>query len=116
MTFRRHLQSLTVGVAVVLLVASSAAARTFNLPYLGAIGGTRIEAGRYKITWEEHSPGVTVTVAKGKNVVTTSEGRLESRSTKYQRNTVVYKTNADGSQSIIELRVGGTSTAIVFSE
>ncbi len=116
MIFRRHLQSLTVSVAVLLLVASSALASTFNVPYSATMGGAQIEAGNYRITWEEGSLGVTVTVAQGKNVVATAKGRLESRSTKYQRNMVVYSTNSDGSQSISELRVGGTNTAIVFSE
>ena len=116
MMYRRHLGSLVSSVAVLLLVAGSALASTFNVPYAGKMGEARIEAGRYKITWEQHSPGVTVTVAKGKEVVATAKGRLESRKTKFQRNMVVYNTNADGSQTITEIRIGGTNSAIVFSE
>ena len=77
---------------------------------------TMVEAGRYDITWEQHSPDVTVTFAKGKEVIVTAKGRMESRSTKYQRNMIVYTTQPDGSQTINELRIGGTSSAIVFNE
>jgi hypothetical protein len=41
---------------------------------------------------------------------------METRPAKFQRNMVVYNTKADGTQTITELRIGGTSTAIVLSE
>ena len=116
MTNRRCFRYLVSGVAVLVLMAGSALASTFKVPYPGTMGGTRIEAGRYKITWQEHSPDVTVSVTQGKKTVATVKGRLESRNMKFQRNMVVYNTNADGSQTISELRFGGTNTAIVFSE
>jgi hypothetical protein len=61
---------------------------------------------------------VTVTQGKGKkaSVIATAQGRLENRDTKYERNMVVYTTHPDGSQSVSELRIGGTSTAIVFDK
>lgn len=116
MTFRTYLRYLMAGIAVLLLVASSALARTFDLPYSGTIGGTHVEAGHYKITWDAQSSDVTVTVASGKDVIATAKGKLESRDIKYRRNSVLYTTKADGSQSVSELRVGGTNTAIVLSE
>jgi hypothetical protein len=97
-----------------LIVSAGALASTYNVPYSGKMGGARIEAGRYNITWEHHSPGVMVTVSKGKNVVATVQGKLEERSSRFERNMVVYSTNADGSQTINEIRVGGTNQAIVF--
>jgi hypothetical protein len=102
--------------AVLVLMAGSALAATFHVPYAGKIGEARIEAGRYNVTWQENSPEVTVTVAKGKEVVTTVKARMETRPAKFQRNMVVYNTKADGTQTITELRIGGTSTAIVLSE
>ncbi len=113
---RRHVRILVSTVAIFMLVAGSAMASTFSVPYSGKMGGARVEAGKYNITWEQQSPEVTVTVAKGKEVVATAKGRMESRQTKYERNMVVYSTHSDGSQSITELRIGGTSSAIVFSE
>jgi len=113
---RRHLRVALSGAAVFMLAAGTALASTFNVPYSGKMAGAKIEAGRYNITWQANSPDVTVTVSKGKEVVATAKGRMESRSTKYQRNMVVYSTNSDGSQTITELRIGGTNSAIVFSE
>jgi len=114
MTYRTYLRGLISSAAVLLLVSASALASTFSVPYSGKMGGARIEAGHYNITWEHHSPGVTVTVAKGKNVVATVQGKIEERGTRFERNMVVYTTNADGSQTINELRIGGTNQAIVF--
>jgi len=116
MKYRRYLQGLVSGVAMLLLASASALASTFNLPFPGTIGGTKLDAGRYEMKWQEHSPSVSVSVAKGKNVVATVQGRIEERSSKFQRNMVVYSTKPDGSQVITELRVGGTNRAIVFEE
>ncbi len=113
---RKHLRVLVSTVAIFMLTAGDALATSFNIPYAGKLGGARVEAGRYKITWQEHSPDLTVTVTKGKEVVTTAKGRMETRDTKYQRNMVVYTTQPDGSQTITELLIGGTKSAIVFGE
>jgi len=113
---RKMLQMLVTGVAVLMLATGSALASSFNLPYKGNMGEARLDAGHYEITWQQHSPDVTVTVNKGKNVIATAKGRLENRETKYDRNMVVYTTQPDGSQSISELRIGGTSSAIVFDK
>ena len=114
MTYRSYFRNLISSAAVVLLMSASVLASTFNLPYSGKLAGTKLEAGHYNITWEHHSPSATVTVSKGKTVVATVQGRIEERSSKYDRNMVVYATNADGSQSISEIRLGGTNQAIVF--
>ena len=114
MTYRSYLRGLSSSAAVLLIVGASALASTFSVPYSGKMGGTRIDAGHYNITWEHHSPGVTVTVSKGKNVVATVQGKIEERGTKFERNMLVYSTSAEGSQTINEIRVGGTNQAIVF--
>jgi hypothetical protein len=121
MTHYKHLRVLVFGSAVLLLAAVSAFAKsskTFNLPYAGLLAGSRIEAGRYQVMWEEHSPQVTVTVARegGRKFVATAQGKIEERNTKYSRNMVVYSTRPDGTQVISELRLGGSSKAIVFGE
>ncbi len=115
MNFRRHLGTLISSMAVVLLASATAMATTISVPYSGTLAGKHIEAGQYKITWEHHSPTATVTLAEGKKIVATVEGKLEERTTKFQRNMVVYSTQPDGSQVISEIRIGGTNTAIVFA-
>lgn len=119
MTHHKLLRSLISGVALVLLVSASALAngsRTIKLAYPATLSGTQIEAGQYQLRWEERSPEATVTLAKGKNVVATAQGKLEQRSAKYERNMVVLTTRADGSRTINEFRLAGTNKAIVFSE
>jgi len=114
------LQMLITVVAVLMLAAGSALASSFSFPYSGKMGDTKLGAGHYEVTWEHHSPDVSVTVShsKGKNkgVIATAQGRMENRDTKYERNMVVYTSQADGSQVVSELRIGGTSTAIVFDK
>ena len=113
---RKMLRMLVTGVAVLMLTAGSALAASFNFPYPAKMGGALLKSGSYNVTWEHHSPEVTVTVADGKKVVTTAEGRLETRPGKFAYNMVVYNTQPDGSQSIAELRIKGTNSAIVFDK
>ncbi len=104
----------------IFLVASASAlaknSRSFNLTYSASLNGTQLAAGEYRVTWESHSPGATVTFTNSKNVVATAQGKLVERDVKYERNAVVYETNADGSRIITEIRFGGTKQAIVFGE
>ncbi len=111
---------LVTAVAVLVLAAGSAFASSFSFPYAGRMGDSKVGVGHYEVTWEHHSPEVTVTVTqekgKTKGVVATAKGRMEDRDTKYERNMVVYTTQADGSQAVAELRIGGTNKAIVFDK
>ena len=115
MVNRRNLRGLISGMAAILLVSATAMANTISLPYAGTLGGKQVAAGHYKITWEHHSPTATVTLADGKRIVATVEGKIEERSNKFARNVVVYTTQSDGSQVISEIRLAGTNTAIVFT-
>jgi hypothetical protein len=87
-----------------------------SMPFAAEMNGTHIAAGQYNISWQASNPSLTVTVAKGQSVVATVQGKMEDRSNKFQTNMVVYKAKPDGSQIVSEIRLGGTSQAIVFSE
>ena len=113
---RKMLRMLVTGAALLVFTAGSALAASFNFPFPAKMGGTNIEKGNYNVTWEHHSPEVTVTVANGKKVLTTAEGRLETRPGKFAYNMVVYDTQPDGSRTISELRIKGTNSAIVFDK
>ena len=118
---RTHFLSTAILALAVVLTASVPAYSAFNscrlnMSRAAVLNGTHLAAGQYNITWQEHSPSVTVTVAKGGKVVATVQGRMEERTRKFQRDMVVYTARPDGSQIINEVRVGGTSRAIVFSE
>jgi uncharacterized protein YlzI (FlbEa/FlbD family) len=119
MKHRKLLQSLMAGLSVLPLMSASAfakGARTISITYPASLGGVHLAAGHYDLSFEQHSPEATVKLAKGKNVVVTTHGKVEERSTKYQRNMVVFETKGDGSQVVSEIRLGGTNQAIVFSE
>ncbi len=119
MSHRKVLRGSMTGLAVLFLVGASAfakGARTIAITYPATLGGMHIAAGHYELTFEQHSPEATVTLAKGKTVVLTTQGRVEQRDTKYERNMVVFETKSDGTQIISEIRLAGTNQAIVFSE
>ncbi len=118
---RKHLLSsaiLTVAVILTAIVPAYATKKScrVNMPYAGTLSGAQLEAGRYKIIWQHHSPSLTVTVAQGKNVVASVQARMEERSTKFHTHMVLYTERPDGSRFISEIRVGGTRQVIVFSE
>ncbi len=119
MKHRKLLQSLMAGLSVLLLMSASAfakGARTISISYPATLGGVYLAVGHYDLTLEQHSPEATVMLAQGKKLVVTTRARVEERSTKYQRNMVVFETKGDGSQFVSEIRLGGTNQAIVFSE
>lgn len=120
MKMRNMVRILVTAVAMMMVAAGSALASSFSFPYSGKIGNAQVDSGVYNVTWVQNSPDVTVTVGHGKgkkmNVVATVQGRMENRDQKYERNMVVYNSNSDGSQTITELRIGGTRSAIVFDK
>jgi hypothetical protein len=90
--------------------------RTLNLPYPGSVNGTPIAAGVYDVGWVSHSPEATVTFNKGKKVIATAQGKWVDRSVKYNRDSVMYATNPDGSRAIAEIRFAGMTQVLVFGE
>ena len=119
MTHRKLLRALIPSLAVLLLVTAGALAkgpRTISVPYAGTLGGTKVEPGHYLLSYEQHSSEATVTLANGRKMIVTTQGKVLERPTKYKQNAVVYQRRDDGSQFISEIRLGGTNQAIVFSE
>ena len=96
--------------------AFAKASETLDIPFSASLSGTKVEAGRYRIDWNANSPEATVTLSKGKTVVATAEAKLVERDTRARRTAVVYKTKADGTEMISEIRFQGSSQALVFSE
>jgi len=108
-------------VALAFFVAVGAAARSRDgrsmvLHYDATVAGSHLASGEYDITWETHSPEATVSFMKQTKVVATAEGKVVDRGRKYAANQVVYDQNADGARVIREIRFGGSSEVIVFSE
>jgi len=117
MSVSKPMRSLFVAMALLVLASVSAFAENSTSVALSSsvsLNGTLIKAGRYSLTWEQHSPDATVTFSDGKKAVATARGRIVDRGIKYRRNMVVDNRNPDGSRVIVEIRLGGTTQAIVF--
>ena len=118
--FRRNSLGVPVLVLVLALIASAPAfannTRNVTLPHDMVLKGTPLQAGEYTIRWETRSPTAMVTVSKKKNVLATVEGQCVERGKKYDRNAILFDTNADGTNTIREIRLAGSSQAIVFYE
>jgi hypothetical protein len=90
--------------------------RTVTLGHDAILQGAALPAGRYSVEWETHSPEATVQFMQHHKVVLSTEGRVEQRDKKYDRNAVVYDTAPDGSMSLIELRFAGLNMVLVFNQ
>ena len=106
---------------VVLLLASAIPgfarnSRTVALTLKAVLSGTTLPAGQYVIRWKAQSNRATVEFAQGKKVVLSTQCSLEDRGKKYDTNTIVYSTAADGTNSISEIRFAGSSEVLVFNE
>jgi hypothetical protein len=108
--------SLLAIVAVAMVPAFGKNMRNLNLGHSVSLAGTQLAAGEYLVTWESHSPELTVTFQMGRNIVATAPAKMVERGVKYAVDSVVYNINADGSRTIAEVRIGGTKQAIVFGE
>jgi len=115
----KDLAMVMAALAVLVAVGASAFAKnthTLNLRRDAMLSGTRLDAGEYKIQWDNQSPGVMVKFSKKGNIMATAQGKLVDRGTTYRTDCVVYDTSADGSNTIREIRLGGSSEAIVLIE
>ncbi|HEY6292136.1 MAG TPA: hypothetical protein VI455_11340 [Terriglobia bacterium] len=106
----------TVIVVVVLATASAFAKgqRKITMKHAVSVNGTVVPAGSYKMTWSAESGDPTVSFVKRKKLVTSAEAHWVDRTTKYHDNSVLYETESDGSQKMIEIRFAGKSQVLVL--
>ena len=104
-------------IAIFLVAVASGSAkesRTVKVVYSASVGGTVIAPGDYKLQWKSRGPEATVTLMKGKKVVTTAQAEVVDRDAEYDQNAVVYETGSDGSRAIIEMRFADSKRVLVF--
>ena len=119
MTNRSYVGNLIPALAVLLLTTIPALAngsRRINVAYPASLNGTAIAAGEYKVSWEVQSSEATVSFMQDGRVVATAKGKFMDRNVKYARNSVVFRTKADNSRTIAEIRFAGTKQALVFAD
>jgi len=81
-----------------------------------AVNGTAVQAGDYKMKWTGSGDNVDVSIARGKHVLATSPGHVVALDSAPAQDTLYYRQNADGSQSLSEVRFGGKKFAIVLGQ
>ena len=91
------------------LVFASSASYTVTLFQPSVVGGTELKPGDYKMTVEDNK----VIISKGKAKVEASV-KTETADAKYSSTSVRY-TSTDGKYKIQEIRLGGTTTRLVFN-
>jgi hypothetical protein len=90
--------------------------RPFTLNSPVTLNGTRMPPGDYIISWESSLDDASVKLLHNDYLVASANARWVKREAKYPRDAYVYRRNADGSRTLIEIRFGGTRQALVFGK
>jgi hypothetical protein len=115
----RNLVGTSMMLALMIVASGWALAKdsvNLKLDFAASVHGTQLAAGEYQVSWQTHSPQATVTFKQKKGGVATAEGILAERPARYESNSVVYSTNADGSRNIIEIRFAGSNKVLTFGD
>lgn len=94
--------------------AARSKSKVLFVPYEGSVAGKSLSSGLYRVKCETNGANATLTFQLGHKVIATIEGKVANRSEKYVRNEVVYNVNANGSRSIIEIRLSHPSQVVIF--
>jgi hypothetical protein len=107
-------------IAGLLLVSSAFAgsskagtSKTINITSAVTLNGKSIPEGEYKVSVADDGQ---VTIAQGKKILATAQGKLVERDAKASTNTFVTNKQSDGSYKLTEINFAGQKTAVVFAE
>jgi hypothetical protein len=103
------IRKLLVVFAVLTAFTANAATYRVTLFQPGVVSGTELKAGDYRLELND----TKVTLVKGKQSVEATV-KVENSDKKFA-STVVRYADADGKYAIQEIRLGGTSTKLVFN-
>jgi len=95
---------------IALAVASAASTHRITLYNDASVNGQQLKAGEYKIQVKEG----TAVITSGKSTFETPV-KVENSGTKFPSTSVRFG-NENGSTTVQEIRLGGTTTKLVFSE
>ena len=91
-----------------LATASAASSYRITLFQPSIVAGQELQPGEYKVTLKDNK----AVIAKGKQSVE-ADVKTETADAKFSSTTVRYR-NGDGKYRVQEIRLGGTSTRLVF--
>jgi hypothetical protein len=97
-------------------LASAAGRQSVNVDLKDdtSLAGTKLPAGKYKITWTASGTEAEVSVAQGKKVVVTTKGKLVDRDRPASDDEVVSRKNAAGAFALSEVRLQGEKRVLVL--
>ena len=93
------------------LAMAAAKTYTVNLYQPAMLGTTELKAGEYKLELD----GNKAVIRAGKTAAAEAPVKVETADAKF-RTTVMRLSNRGGKMYIAEIRLGGTTTRLVFSE
>jgi hypothetical protein len=108
-------------VTLILLAASIPALAKKNPPRLFQLredvilNGAQVPAGLYVLIWETQGAKARVTLQKEGKFVATAEGNFVKSGMKFPQDAAVLSENPDGTKSLIEIRIAGSSNSIVLN-
>ena len=94
---------------VLALAASAASSHTVTFFQPSTVGGTELKAGDYKLMMENDK----VVIQKGKEKVEAMV-KVESADSKFSSTSVRYA-DQNGKMKVTEIRLGGTTTRLIFN-
>jgi hypothetical protein len=96
------------------VLANENPAHPFNLQTPVLMNGAEIPVGNYQLTLDPTKSGVRVTLWKQGKFIATAPGTWVKAGLKHAEDAVLVRVNADGSRSIIEIRLAGFSKTILL--
>jgi len=89
--------------------------RDLYLPPGLRIGATAVPAGATVISWESYVPDAIVKFEDDRGRGVTLEAKWVEQRSKYAHSAIAYRTNSNGSRTLLEIRFAGFSQALVFA-
>jgi hypothetical protein len=88
--------------------------RPFSVPVPIIVNGAEVPAGIYELNWETQASTAFVTLSKDGLFVAGGKGTWVKQGVKYMQDAVLLRVNANGSHSLLEIRLAGSKKTIVF--
>ena len=101
-------RKLLLSFATVALAVASAASHRITLFQPSLVNGTELKPGEYKVTLKDNK----AVISSGETSVE-ADVKTETADSKFSSTTVRYR-NGDGKYRVQEIRLGGTTTKLVF--
>lgn len=117
MRIQNQARRLAVGSVIAFLAVTPAFAkhsRQVDFDKAMTINGKLLTPGKYNVIWETHSPQATITITHKNDVVVTTSGTVVERPKAYDNDSILYKTEPDGSHTLLELRFAGSNKVLIF--